>query len=346
MSIAALLRELNEAAARNSADDVKFRYDGSLKSWVQSAVSVVALFSFAYSLAPFGLLASGLVLMTFSWICAEVVSRPYRLALPSIPVLASFMTGCLLAGTAITSQLLATMDDTPVALVALTPGVDSSQILRGAGRAALLAAATLIFYARFRVPLAVPFIILAAFIAMASVIIVFMQEFAGQAAEITQVAFVISTLVLAAKYDLSDPLRSSRRSDVAFWLYALTGLWTVFALQSNPYVGSATPGIGLYLSMITLFSALLAIGLCFDRQILPASFIFSSSAYMTLFHYRLDQSSPTVMLWPVLALLLMLVLARIWPRLRATFLRNAPLGSFVNRLPPTRGVWNDRSPSC
>lgn len=157
---------------------------------------------------------SGLFVAATAWGLAEFFTRKRRMALPSIILLLAFVGG-VLATSAFT--------------LVLAVGEDSLQnnerlaALILAGSAAIAGSAAWLHWRRFRVPITV-----AAGAAAAVALVLAMIAWAiGESANAEDImlgfalALGIGVFLFAMRWDSSDPLRQTRRSDVAFWLHLL-----------------------------------------------------------------------------------------------------------------------------
>lgn len=201
--------------------------------------------------------AAGLLVAATAWSLAEYFTRTRRMALPSILLLLAFAGG------------------TFVGLATLVAGNINPEHSRGdalllGGVAAASGGAVWLHWRRFHVPITVAagaatvaglalLLALAAFPAI------------GDRIAIVILLCGLGVFGLAMKWDISDPVRLTRRSDVAFWLHLLAApmiVHPIFSLLGLLH-GSADPAkAGL---VILLYLVIGVIALAIDRRALMVS---------------------------------------------------------------------------
>ena len=219
------------------------------------------------------------------WGLAELFSRRHRMALPSIVLLVLF------TGSALVSIYL---------WAAMIWGLDASRLDRAfdfgrrsgllGGRLALSLAALLtvgavwLHYLRFRVPVTVAagVAVLAgsAFVFLTALAPGFVERFAGL------IILLIGLLIflLAMRFDMSDPRRETRRTDIAFWLHLLSAPLIVHSFIQEVFGGVALLNPGKAIAMIGLFLALSMVALVIDRRaLLVSALVYTAIALGTLF---------------------------------------------------------------
>ncbi len=216
--------------------------------------------------------AGGVALAVVSWGLAEFFTRKRRMALPSILLMGAFVGGVLAATLSVLPLL-------PLQAV----GVDRAVIWGAFGATAAFA-----HWLRFKVPVTVAAGALTIGAAAVAAIGAFTQS-----ATVTRYAILVAGLLvfaLALAWDASDPLRKTRRSDVAFWLhllaapaivhpiFALLGLgggsWlSVFGLVFGaPPEAAANPHVvALTLVSAAIYAVLAVVALIVDRRALMVS---------------------------------------------------------------------------
>lgn len=245
-----------------------------------------------------------------SWALAEYFTRQRRMALPSILLLLSFVGAVFFFALALlvggTKQLLA--------------GGGLGTI--GAGLVAALAAYG--HWRRFRVPITVAAGTLAA---LGSLMVVASERFGelfGLGAWPVMLVCGLVVFAFAMVWDASDRHRSTRRSDVAFWLHLAAApliVHPVFSalglLQGNASAGHAAIAVALYLGL-----ALVALAV--DRRaLLISALVYVLYAIATLLKgaVAVDYS------FGLTALVLgsgLLLLSASWHRARAAVVRLLP----------------------
>jgi len=225
------------------------------------------------------------ILTVLIWGLAELFSRRHRMALPSIVLLVLF------TGSALFSIFLWT-----ATIWNLNPhSIDSAfdpRIRTGsmADRIALSLAALLtvgavwLHYLRFRVPITVAagVAVLAgsAFVFMLALAPGFVERFAG----IIILLIGVLIFLLAMRFDMSDPRRETRRTDIAFWLHLLSAPLIVHSFIQEVFGGVATVNPGKAVAMIGMFLVLSVVALIIDRRaLLVSALVYTGIALGTLF---------------------------------------------------------------
>lgn len=213
-----------------------------------------------------------------SWGLAEYFTRRRRMALPSILLLLSFVGAVFFLAIAVlvggTTQVF-------------SGGAGLGTI--GAGIAAALGAYG--HWRRFQVPITVAAGVLAL---LGSLIVVAAQRYGdlfGLGAWPVMLACGLSVFALAMVWDASDRHRSTRRSDVAFWLHLAAApliVHPVFSalglLDGNATAAHAAIAVVLYL-------ALALVALAVDRRaLLISALVYVLYAIATLLKGTVDES--------------------------------------------------------
>lgn len=199
----------------------------------------------------------GVAVAATAWGLAEFFTRKRRMALPSILFLLAFAGGIF---------------------AALVPEFDGNIFKSGAGAfgikvafaAAVTAGCTWLHWRRFRVPITVA----AGAAALVGVAVGLLLAVVPDLLKwMNGILFVagVSVFVFAMYWDIADPLRQTRRADVAFWLHLLAAplivhpVFTLFGLLGrNVEIGGAVVVLLLYVVMAV-------IALIIDRRALMVS---------------------------------------------------------------------------
>ncbi|KRE01120.1 hypothetical protein ASE61_19430 [Bosea sp. Root670] len=278
----------------------------------------------------FGLVIGGLSVMFFTWLCAELVSRPFRLALPSIVLLIGFSAGAFFASSGLLDPLVKQIAQEPTAL---TASLNSHQALRTGGGLIFAAFFVGLYYWRFRVPLAVSVASALFFIGAFSLLFYQSTEATNRWALPITLSFGLVMVALAVRYDLTDPSRATRRSDVAYWLYLLAGVAGSQAILGGLESEPATSVHMIGLSVLLLLFGV--IGLVLERNILFSATILSSGLSVAYSAWRsADSGQSSPLLWLLLAALGILGSAVCWRPLRLAVVPRLPLGRLADKLPP------------
>ncbi|MFY8157495.1 MAG: hypothetical protein ACOVLI_11515 [Rhabdaerophilum sp.] len=284
------LRRLAEDAARREfepeADREKLRFvSGFADIFVVIGIGLFVGAASYFLLQSVRPAVGAPVLTLLIWGLAELFSRRHRMALPSIVLLVLF------TGSALVSIHL---------WMSMIWGLDASRLYRAfdfgrrsgllGDRLALSLAALLtvgavwLHYLRFRVPVTVAagVAVLAgsAFVFLTALAPGFVERFAGL------IILLIGLLIflLAMRFDMSDPRRETRRTDIAFWLHLLSAPLIVHSFIQEVFGGVALLNPGKAIAMIGLFLALSMVALVIDRRaLLVSALVYTAIALGTLF---------------------------------------------------------------
>lgn len=166
----------------------------------------------------------------------------------------------------------------------------------------------------------------------------------GASAGIVGLLAGLAIFALAMRYDARDRLRSSRMSDVAFWLHFAAApmiVHSLFAAQNaNPFSGQSTaPGL-----VLAIFLLLTLVSVVIDRRpLLISSFGYLLVATGTLLatfgdERRVAARIETAMLAPAVVGLVMLLLAAGWTPLRNRIVPRLPEAIRDLVPPPSRSM--------
>lgn len=322
--------ELEKAARERQASDAKFRWDGGARVWLNALFLSVTYAALVKAALAFGAVAGGLCVMFFAWIGAELVSRAFRLALPSVVVLAGFVAGALLLGMGIIDPLV---QELPEQKAEQAPTIDLRSSLAMGSTLMSTALVTGFFYWRFRTPLSVSIIVTLFYFGVFGVWFYLSPDTVEYWSRLTTLIFSIGALGLAIRFDLTDALRTTRRSDVAYWLYILAGFALPQAVLGDAGVAIAT-GSSLALWIPALLPILGIISLVMDRSVLCNMAVLSSGVSLAYSAWRNVESGPASPLWLLLTAIVLFGSTFYWQRLRIAIVPHLPLGRLTDKLPP------------
>lgn len=277
-----------------------------------------------------------------AWGLAEIFTRRRRMALPSIVLLLAFAGAAYLAvGSVVALPVFAIAGEN------LTAGNQalSGQQSAGPGTAALLLAATLTallaraHWRRFRVPITIAAgagIVTAALIAAANLA---MDWLTGTDPDLPNMLIVfaagLGVFALAMRWDMTDRMRTTRRSDVAFWLHLLAAPLIVHPLFSALGVIGSGQEIGVLsaLAVIAIYAVLTLVALAIDRRAL----LVSALAYVLIaLTFLFDRFGAVELSFALTALVIgstLLTLSAMWSGIRNAVLARLP-ESWRTVLPP------------
>lgn len=202
---------------------------------------------------------SGLTVAAGAWGLAEYFTRERRMALPSIVLLLAF------AGSLFGSLMLL--------LGAVLGGEDSSPRAVGlimAGAGAFTAAGVWLHWRRFHVPITVAAGAATAVALLIGLFIAGVPQLMDHVLPLVLLAG-LGVFGLAMWWDMSDRARTTRRSDVAFWLHLLAAPMIVHPIFAMLGVldGDAAPGHATIVILIYVLLGLVALAI--DRRALMVS---------------------------------------------------------------------------
>jgi hypothetical protein len=183
-----------------------------------------------------------------SWGLAEYFTRRRRMALPSILLLLTYAAGV--------ARLLAwgvgQISGAPLSLIAAN--ADPVLALSLAGAALVMGLAAYAHWRRFHVPITIAAGTATVALALIGVL---MAAFPGLARHWPWLVFIAGCAIFtfALRWDMADLARTTRRTDVAFWLHLLAAPMLVHPLfyllgllqSQNPGEDRAVIAIGIYL---------------------------------------------------------------------------------------------------
>ncbi|MEH3107237.1 MAG: hypothetical protein PGN09_08115 [Sphingomonas fennica] len=213
---------------------------------------------------------AGLLTAAASWGLAEYFTRARRMALPSIVLLLSFAIGvsAIVAGS----------------LTALTGGAGERTLATIAAASGIAtAAAAYAHWRRFHVPITIA-ALTAALVVTTLALLVAAVPAASRIILWLMLAAGLAVFAFAMWWDVSDRERTTRRSDVAFWLHlgaapliAHPVFWLLGLLEGDV-------GAGRALIVILLYLGFGAVALAVDRRaILVSSLVYVLYALSALF---------------------------------------------------------------
>lgn len=221
-----------------------------------------------------------------TWLLAEYFTRKRRMALPSIVMLLVFIVCCFIFFEVLLfgqkgESIFRTMDTT---FNSASSDLIKRWIVFGRIFATCVATSILavVYYWRFRVPIAV-----AGSVAVLGVVVIFLiatisPDFAKQYTRYVILLFGLGVFALAMRFDMSDPLRRTRRTDIAFWLHLLAAPLIVHPLLNPVVQGNALTGEQAAL-IIAVFLLLGGVAIVIDRRaVLVSSMSYAGISFIAL----------------------------------------------------------------
>lgn len=262
----------------------------------------------------------GLGVAVAAWALAEYFTRVRRMALPSIILLLAFAGG-----------VAATMIGT---LVDINPDwSDQTNALIATGIALVTGGATWLHWKRFMVPITVA---VGAASAVAALVALYVAVTHVSEDGIFPLVLLggIGTFALAMWWDGSDLTRTTRRSDVAFWLHLAAAPMIAHSVFHMLGVFQGQIGVAQALIVMALYLVFAFIALAIDRRAL----LVSSLAYVLYALSMLFRQAGAVELSMAFTAFVigsaLLTLSAFWHPMRRAVI--GTLGSLGNRLPPVQ----------
>lgn len=217
-----------------------------------------------------GALYGAAFIAVISWYLGEIFIKKRQMALPSIALFVAFVVGSGLAASeafsALTEPLARWVIDYTHGEIGLFGFIGHYQLIVG-GVVALMAAR--LHWKYFRVPIAVAG-------AAAALIVLIITLLPGNiSSTTTQIFLFISGLwvfAAAMRWDLRDPARVTRNTDIAFWLHMLAApllVHPVFQILDFSSADNATLFQAIIVALLYIIVAF--ISLCIDRRALMIS---------------------------------------------------------------------------
>jgi hypothetical protein len=316
---AALRSHFSTAQPSPMVDEENFRLLTGFNDIFVAVAGVLLLVGAAWLGGEAHVALGGGLVAAAAWGLAEYFTRLRRMALPSILFLLAFVGGvfALMVGLVSNDGNISSEDRMGAVLMALS--------------AAVAAGAAWLHWRRFHVPITV-----AAGAAAAGGVVFSLMMAALPAMEDNiyplLLALGLGVFALAMRWDMSDPARQTRRSDVAFWLHLLAApliAHPIFAMLGLLEGGS---NAGEALVVILLYIAMGLVALAIDRRALLVSALgYVLYAIGTLFR-DFGAISVNFALTALIIGSALLLLSAFWQNARALVLGMLP-ASLVARLP-------------
>ncbi|NIJ07171.1 MFS family permease [Sphingomonas vulcanisoli] len=256
-------------------------------------------------------LFGGAFVAATSWMLAEYFTRARRMALPSILLLATFALGTAGALFGLVQVIMPGLRDQAAATSAAFVGICT-------------AGAIYLHWRRFHVPITI------AALTGALVSTVISLTFAAVPALLNAWLWMLlgsglCVFAFAMWWDMSDRTRTTRRSDVAFWLHLAAApmiahpiFWLLGVMNGEVNAGTALVVIGLYV----LFGI---VALAIDRRALLVSSLFYVLYAMEALFKQFGAVSLNVALTGLVIGSLLLMLSAFWHVARRVVVSKLPL---------------------
>jgi hypothetical protein len=309
-SVAAFRAHAERRANGTAADEEQFRLltgfnDIFVVIGCALVLAAVAMIAAAY-LPRFG----GLAVAAAAWGLAEFFTRKRRMALPSIALLLACVGGVFTSGSLLFDQ-------------------------SGAGMAlggVAAAAAAWAHWRRFRVPITVAAgaaAVVGGLLGWLILVLPMARDWVAAA----MLAAGLAVFALAMRWDATDRLRRTRRSDVAFWLHILAAPLMVRGAFGIFGIAEAHADAAQAIAVVLLYAGIAVVSLAIDRRALMVSAL---GYVLFTFSGFLGQFGMISLNFAIAALFIgsaLLLLSAFWHGSRAFVLRRIPR-SLQARLAP------------
>ena len=301
---------------------IGFQLGGALTGVDLDAVSAPDEVGIAAALGAFGVAGA-------SWLLGEYFTRRRRMALPSILLLIGFAGGMFTGFAALLGAFVPSVAEH----LGLTDPEQQKQ-LGGAAViivGALTAAGAWAHWRRFMVPITIAVGALAVVCVAVGAILAALPDARG-ALNVILLAAGVMVFLFAMRWDMSDRERTTRRSDVAFWLHLAAAPLIAHPVFHMLGVLDGNISAGMAVVVIALYVAFAFVALAVDRRAL----LVSSLVYVLWAMYSLFEQSGAVELAAALTALVigsaLLSLSAFWQPMRRAVV--GLLGGLQERLPP------------
>jgi hypothetical protein len=272
-----------------------------------------------------GKLGMWIAIAITAWLLAEFFTRRRRMALPSIVLLIVFAFAVFMdASTFLGAGLVRPTSYYAPSLTANLLGLDREQPTMLAAAAFLTVLLTAAHYWRFRVPITVA----AGCGALSVTVVALVYGMAPQLSSVAHNAVIFASglaiFALAMRFDISDPQRLTRRTDIAFWLHLLAAPLIVHSLIRGLVANTSKLDPTAAVAIMAVFLALSFVAVLIDRRaMLVSGLSYAGYAFATLIREAgfSDMTTPAT----VLALgAFVLLLSAGWRPLRTAILGVTP----------------------
>jgi len=260
-----------------------------------------------------GPVAGGAALALASWGLAEYFTRRRRMALPSIVLLLGFLIGLFMLGGGLFLQFggIAAAGTIPLQLAA---------------GGALAAIGTYGHWLRFKVPITVAAGVAGALGAIGMLVLDLVPALANQWAPLLLAGGLV-VFALAMWWDARDRTRTTRRSDVAFWLHLSAAPMIVHPIfKMLGLLGEGDSDLARAVAAVAIYLVLALVALAVDRRALLVSALFYVVYAMAALFKAAGTLSASFALTALVIGAALLLLSAFWHKARALVVGLFPAG--------------------
>jgi hypothetical protein len=260
----------------------------------------------------------GALVAATSWLLAEYFTRKRRMALPSILLLGTFALATM-------GMLIGLFQ-----LISPSFGVRTMSILVALS-ALLTAGAIYLHWRRFQVPITIAALTGALVATLVNIVLAIVPG--SQTLWLWMMLLAgLCVFAFAMWWDMSDPARTTRRSDVAFWLHLAAAPMIAHPIFWLLGVVSGSIGAATALLVIALYLVFGIVALAIDRRaLLVSSLVYVLYALAGLFR-QFGAVSLSVALTALVIGSALLMLSAFWQPMRRLVVKQLPAG-LAERLP-------------
>jgi len=289
---------------------------------IAAVLLLVASAGIGHAIAP-GI--AGVLVAGAAWLLSEFFTRQRRMALPSIVLLLAFVGGVAAI---------------PINYLAETSPELGEQLgaAIAAGIGLLAAGAAWLHWRRFMVPITVAAgaaAIAATLIALVMIVVIGQDGQRDPEPVLLPLIFVcgLGVFAYAMHWDMSDPKRETRRSDVAFWLHLLAApmiahpLFHWLGITEGENIGAASA-----IGVLAIYVAMGVVALAVDRRALLVSALAYVLVALTWLFREFGMVELNVALTGLVIGSALLALSAFWTPIRSALVQRLP-GEVQARLP-------------
>lgn len=299
------------------ADEEHFRLITGFNDIFVTIAAVLLLMAAAgigHAIAP-GI--AGVLVAGAAWMLAEFFTRKRRMALPSIVLLLAFVGGVAAVPINYLAETNANLSETTGTMV-------------GAGIGLLAAGAAWLHWRRFMVPITVAAGAAGLVVTAIALVITAWHSATGNRDPepiLLPLTFLfgLAVFAVAMRWDMSDPKRETRRSDVAFWLHLLAApmiahpLFAWLGVSDGGNIGAAAA-----LGVLAIYVLMGAVALAVDRRALLVSALAYVLLALTWLFREFGMVELNVALTGLVIGSALLALSAFWTPIRSALVQRLP----------------------
>lgn len=308
--------------AAPAVDEEHFRLVTGFNDIFVSIAAILLLVALGWIGGRAGAAVAGLAVAAASWALAEYFTRRRRMALPSILLLITFIYG-------VASGLLGLFGQS---LLDADRSGDTGAALTAALVAAVTTGAAWAHWRRFHVPITIAAGAGAAVALLLSLAIALLAAARDLILPLVLLCG-LSVFAFAMRWDMSDRVRQTRRSDVAFWLHLMAAPMIAHPIFWMLGLLGGESGVGKAALVILLYICFGFVALAVDRRALLVSSLFYVLYAMSRLFEQFGAVSLSLALTGLLIGSALLMLSAFWHVARRKVVQLLP-AHMQARLPP------------